>query len=41
MQNKVLRMILPALWYIRNDQIQNDLYIATVDETAKRLTVNY
>lgn len=40
-QNKVLRKITGAPWFVRNDTLHADLKIETVAETAKRLTAKY
>ena len=37
-QNKVLRIITGALWYIRNTVLHKDLRIATVDEVVQHYT---
>jgi len=41
LQNKIMRMILRAPWYLQNDQIYSDLRIPIVEEMTKRLTENY
>ena len=36
MQNKVLRCIAKAPWYVTNNTLHQDLLIDTVDETIKK-----
>ncbi|GBO44763.1 putative RNA-directed DNA polymerase from transposon BS [Araneus ventricosus] len=40
-QNKILRIIVNAAWYVRNSVIHNDLKIQTIDEFIKDLSRNF
>lgn len=40
-QNKVLRNIVEAPWYIRNSDLHRDLEMDTVDQTIKKLAKNH
>jgi len=40
-QNKILRQITNAEWYIRNERIHNDLKISTVQEEVRRHAVRH
>ncbi|GBM94115.1 putative RNA-directed DNA polymerase from transposon BS [Araneus ventricosus] len=41
LQNKILRIIVNAPWYVRNSVIHNDLKIQTIDEFIKELSRNF
>ncbi|GBO17745.1 putative RNA-directed DNA polymerase from transposon BS [Araneus ventricosus] len=41
LQNKILRIIANASWYVRNSVIHNDLKIQTIDEFIKDLSRNF
>ena len=41
LQNKIIRKMVGAPWYISNDQLHSDLCLPTVEETAKSLTEAY
>lgn len=40
-QNKILRSILDAPWYVTNEIIQNDLQVPTVEDEISRFSQNY
>ncbi|GBO31271.1 RNA-directed DNA polymerase from mobile element jockey [Araneus ventricosus] len=41
LQNKILRIIVNAAWYVRNSVIHNDLKIQTIDEFIKDVSRNF
>lgn len=40
-QNKVLRLVVDAPWYVPNTRIAEDLHIPTIKEEIQRFSVNY